>query len=302
MNFTYSPDQPKAGTTVMFTNQCDFGESWTWTFGDNSTSMLKNPSHVYKKAGEYQVTLMVDSTSRYVFTKTVTVYDTVPSISSSSDSILVYSPVTFTALVWNPFDQPISYEWIVDSSVIVLSDKTTDKHIRVLFTRHSYSPEVTLNVTLAGETYSLHRTMEIHDTPAQAILFRTDEGDYYQRLFPPYLEEPHTITLAEQSALLDAAAGQPDTIADPMARKLYFRTINGLYVCNTNLSNQVLIEDEYPTAFQVDMLTNRLYWATGDGIWRLPLIYSQQNTYTDLPERINSLTHVNRIILDNQVR
>jgi PKD repeat protein len=32
---------------------------WTWTFGDGSKSTKQNPTHVYKKAGTYNVCLTV---------------------------------------------------------------------------------------------------------------------------------------------------------------------------------------------------------------------------------------------------
>ena len=65
VDFTYSPAEPKAGETISFSNNATAGESWAWTFGDNSTSLSKNPSTVYKKPGEYMVTLMVDSAKQH---------------------------------------------------------------------------------------------------------------------------------------------------------------------------------------------------------------------------------------------
>ena len=57
VDFTYSPAEPKAGEIVSFSNQSTAGESWLWTFGDNATSLLKHPNKIYKKPGEYKVTL-----------------------------------------------------------------------------------------------------------------------------------------------------------------------------------------------------------------------------------------------------
>jgi len=33
--------------------------SWSWDFGDKSTSMVKNPTHKYTKAGKFTVKLTV---------------------------------------------------------------------------------------------------------------------------------------------------------------------------------------------------------------------------------------------------
>ena len=103
VDFSYSPTDPKAGETIKFTNNSSAGESWAWTFGDNSTSMSKNPSKVYKKPGEYMVTLMVDSTKHFTHSKLITVYDTIPTFVASSDSILYFHDVTLKANIYNPF-------------------------------------------------------------------------------------------------------------------------------------------------------------------------------------------------------
>ena len=60
VDFSYSPDQPKAGEKVTFTNLSTGGEEWAWTFGDGGTSTLKSPTYTYKNPGTYTVTLKVD--------------------------------------------------------------------------------------------------------------------------------------------------------------------------------------------------------------------------------------------------
>ena len=70
VDFTYSPAAPKAGEKVLFSNLSSAGETWNWTFGDNAISQSKNPSKVYKKPGEYLVTLMVDSAKNQTHTST----------------------------------------------------------------------------------------------------------------------------------------------------------------------------------------------------------------------------------------
>lgn len=48
-----------SGTAVLFTNASAFGDSYLWTFGDDSTSTEENPVHVYDVDGGYSVTLTV---------------------------------------------------------------------------------------------------------------------------------------------------------------------------------------------------------------------------------------------------
>jgi PKD repeat protein len=50
----------KTQLDVQFTDK-SLGQptSWRWSFGDGTSSRLKNPSHKYKKAGTYTVKLTV---------------------------------------------------------------------------------------------------------------------------------------------------------------------------------------------------------------------------------------------------
>lgn len=59
-SFSYMPVVPPATTPVQFTDQSlNQPTSWSWNFGDNGTSTLQNPTHVYANAGTYTVTLIV---------------------------------------------------------------------------------------------------------------------------------------------------------------------------------------------------------------------------------------------------
>lgn len=58
-SFTYAPTIPFAGQTVQFTDTSAGATSWLWTFGDSTTSSLRNPTHVYMKRGTYAVNLQV---------------------------------------------------------------------------------------------------------------------------------------------------------------------------------------------------------------------------------------------------
>jgi PKD repeat protein len=60
-NFSADKTDINKGDTVQFTAQSNIntGVSWSWNFGDGSTSTLKNPAHTYNSAGKYTVLLTI---------------------------------------------------------------------------------------------------------------------------------------------------------------------------------------------------------------------------------------------------
>lgn len=61
-------DFPKEGFPVIFKNCSTTGESYYWDFGDATNSTEVNPTHIYTKPGQYQVTLQ--AISAFVTNKT----------------------------------------------------------------------------------------------------------------------------------------------------------------------------------------------------------------------------------------
>jgi PKD repeat protein len=73
--FTWSPAAPAVSETVKFADlSTGTPKSWSWAFGDGTTSTLQNPSHAYAAAGTFRVTLTVkNAAGRNALTKTLTV-------------------------------------------------------------------------------------------------------------------------------------------------------------------------------------------------------------------------------------
>jgi len=55
--FNSSSTSIETGTPVFFFNCTENGDSYVWNFGDNSTSNLEAPSHIYNSPGTYLVSL-----------------------------------------------------------------------------------------------------------------------------------------------------------------------------------------------------------------------------------------------------
>ena len=99
-SFTWTPQNPKTGETVVFTDTSTGNPtSWTWNFGDNQTSTGTNPSHVYATSGTYTVNLTVstagasNSTTRQV---TITLSPPTVDFTYTPSSPTTSTPVTFT--------------------------------------------------------------------------------------------------------------------------------------------------------------------------------------------------------------
>jgi kumamolisin len=65
-SFTTNVQTGEKPLTVNFTDTSTGGPtSWLWSFGDRTTSTLQNPSHTYKTAGSYNVSLKVTNNDGY---------------------------------------------------------------------------------------------------------------------------------------------------------------------------------------------------------------------------------------------
>ena len=59
--FSASPTSGKAPLTISLTDKSTDATSWSWNFGDGSTSAEKNPKHTYSAAGNYNIVLTVNN-------------------------------------------------------------------------------------------------------------------------------------------------------------------------------------------------------------------------------------------------
>ena len=327
VNFDYSPAEPKAGESITFTNRSSAGESWTWTFGDNATSLLKNPKKIYKKPGEYVVTLMVDSAKYLTHSKVIVVYDTVPTFVSSSDSILHYQDVTFTANVYNPFNYELIYDWVLPEDCKIVSGSRTSKTVTAYFTTVG-KKSVELNLTQKDTQYNIPKEFDVHLSKAPAIVMRkTDKTVVRQRMINDRLEQVNMAT-AEDVHLIEQtndtivtfngktfyASQMANTVAgftgltinhiqiDAMAQKWYITTPEGLFVANMDGSYMEGIDPSATGAIFVDTYRNRIYWANNNGVYAMALVKSKNNRFTTTPTQYNDLTNVDLIAVNEKLQ
>uniref|UniRef100_UPI00262FC1A1 PKD domain-containing protein n=1 Tax=Flavobacterium sp. TaxID=239 RepID=UPI00262FC1A1 len=58
-NPTFTANSVCLGTPTQFTNTTNGNYTYSWNFGDGTTSTIENPSHTYAAAGSYPVTLLL---------------------------------------------------------------------------------------------------------------------------------------------------------------------------------------------------------------------------------------------------
>lgn len=329
VDFTFSPTEPKAGQLVKFSNHSSEGENWSWDFGDKTTSVLKNPHHTFTKPGTYTVTLMVDSAKYNTYSRTITVYDTVPSFVASTDSICHYTDVVLTANVYNPYGYKLNYAWDLPENCVITSGTLTDKVIIVYFKEYSKkttdSISIGIHITQNGKDYHRTRNFYVHKTISPSILMMLkDYTIRRQHLIHGYLEDPimgdgedvHMIELAtdtivtfNDSTFYASQMGDifPDQSInrlqlDAMAQKWYITTPEGLFVANFNGQNITSIDSEASGAIHVDAYRNMIYWATPSGLKAMPLIKSKNNQFSTTPILYNSISDIDRIVVNNNYR
>ena len=99
--------------TVPFTDLSTIGggatiTTWSWTFGDNGTSTLQNPSHTYATTGTFNVALTCTTSAGCVgtYSSTVTI-GTGPNAAFSASTVCPGNPTVFT----NTSVGATSYSW-----------------------------------------------------------------------------------------------------------------------------------------------------------------------------------------------
>ncbi len=326
VDFTFSPTEPRAGQAVKFTNNSSAGESWNWDFGDNITSVLKNPSHTFKKPGTYVVTLMVDSAKYNTCSHTVVVYDTVPTFTASTDSICHFTDVTLTANVYNPYSHYVSYEWVLPQGCHLVSGALDSKSVVVYFENFGKTVSVSLNIKIDGKPYSKTIEFNIHETKAPAIVMqRTNNVVARQRIIHERWEPVQENRLEENVTLLHNTndtvvtfngvtfyANQMATIfpdytirrlqIDANEQKWYITTDDGLFVANFQGEDIVCIDAEATGGLFVDASRNLVFWATPAGLKAMALVKSKKNQFSTTPILCNELSDIDRIVVNNHLQ
>lgn len=274
VNFSYSPTEPKAGEKISFSNLTSEGENWVWKFGDGSQSTSKNPSKVYKKPGTYTVTLTADSSKHRICAKEITVFDTIPTFSVSTDSVVYREELTLQAVLYNPYNKSVTYQWELPACAVVTKGEVSESSIRIYFTAKDTTVQTGLVVTLDGKEFRSEQSLYIHDGEAVSLLMATEKGIVRQRLFDNGIEDPTLLPI-------EMAEGGDAGVLLTSGDELYILQAtggvgHGIYrynLCEGQLSTIVKnSESTKEKGFNSGFLDKQyLYWGTQDAICRVAL-------------------------------
>ncbi len=191
-SFTFSPENPKAGELVTFTNTTTKGEDWNWSFGDDSKTTYKSPTKTYTKAGVYDVTLQVDSNSNYVCTKQITVYDTIPTIMLNED-INCFELNKVSVLLYNPYDEDVTYQWTFSENAqgnSIVNKVSTSPEVEFRYNKHSVNETIKLEVSIGDSTYTVSKTVYVNNVKSHSLIMASANSKLLrQRIFENGLEE-----------------------------------------------------------------------------------------------------------------
>lgn len=111
-NFEWTPVNAEAGESIQFENLTEEATSYTWNFGDGSSSELEHPAHTFEEAGDYTVTLTAtNDAGDGVYSTGLTIYE---------PTILGFAIVD--SLGW---DDPSTANPIEGATVALYTDETS---------------------------------------------------------------------------------------------------------------------------------------------------------------------------------
>lgn len=326
-DFGYSPQEPRAGEKVTFINRCTGADKYDWSFGDNISSDAAAPSHIYRKPGTYTVRLTVyrGKVQKRSRSALITILDTIPAIAMDADSIYTFTPVTFKAMVYNPWKKAVTYKWLLDEKTVLMSNRLDTSLVQCYFRQSKEQQSISLQLTMGDWDSTLVLTKPVYTQLAPVVLYKSGDDAYMQRYYTIQRErvyqESEVATDAQDLALLDA---EQDTTAqygdttltiskvaqltglsvegfqiDRVAGKLYVRASDGLYVTNVNGSYPKCIDAHTVSAIKVDASSHRIYWAVpGWGLYQMRLVQMRDNSFEEGIDLINDADDISAIAVN----
>lgn len=177
-DFTFLPTSPSTADTIQFMDHSSDPDgiirSWSWDFGDRSSSQIRNPTHSYADAGTFEVTLTVtdDDNADVKVSRTIVVTEGKPAENAVNEPPAAFftygpvNPVTGSTVEFNAsfseagsFDIS-SYSWEFGDGITAFG--------KIVY--HKYDVEGDYEVTLTvqdegGQVDSEMKTVRVFEIP-----------------------------------------------------------------------------------------------------------------------------------------
>jgi outer membrane protein assembly factor BamB/PKD repeat protein len=180
-----SPTSGTAPLTVQFTGSASGGSSpysYSWTFGDGSSSNLQNPSHVYQSAGSYPATLIVTDSANNMATSSVTITVGLPTYSvtinahCNTEGVDVKVPITEDGSV-TVFDTPYTFTGLAGTHSFTVPDTDPNGHPFAYWdTMNSGENSPTLSDVSSAGTHTAYYA-EVPYPPKNVVATSDDQGN-----------------------------------------------------------------------------------------------------------------------------
>ena len=190
-DFHWLENYPHPGETIHFIDDSVGATSYTWQFGDGSTSHQKNPTHTYSTEGVYDVTLTIYGAGQTdSCTKQLEVWENWrPTAVASPDFYAGNNPtINFDGSgSWDPDGTVVSYYWDFDDGATSTAMSPT----------HTYTLDGIYDVTLVvtdnegKQSYPAHCEIRI-DAYTPPVTEAVIEGSYGNN---GWVKGPATIVL-----------------------------------------------------------------------------------------------------------
>lgn len=195
--FSASPASGGTPFIATITDQSQRAASWTWSFGDGTTSTERNTSHIYKTPGTYTVTLTVTNASGTSTTqKNITVY-TCQNQPVKIQETNAYYP-TLTAALGAAIDgQTIRLQdWYFLEDAIISKSVTLDGGYDCVYTNKTGISMLEGEQRISGGTVRTNDVRITGATPSTLpVISMAPTTDSFGTVFVSTATAPHTFTV-----------------------------------------------------------------------------------------------------------
>ncbi|MBB3842013.1 outer membrane protein assembly factor BamB [Runella defluvii] len=183
-SFTVSQANPKLNETITFKDESKGNPtSWTWDFGDGTTSTQQNPTKSYAKLGAYTVKLTVSKTgvASQSATKNITVTASVLTLSLNTQNVVATAnTASITLTANNSWTASSNSTWLKVSPIS--GNAGTNTVINFTVDANTTTNSRTGIVTFASggltQTYTLTQAGASIVSQGGTLYIATDQGDY----------------------------------------------------------------------------------------------------------------------------